>query len=107
MAAACDRGFSTQGAGTLAIQSLIVAWCSTCTKSGQGMPAARACVAHGQLVAEPARGRLAHARHPQVLAEHRGHLDVEIVERDDPVDPLGSGEVRRPFPDVRRPACRA
>jgi hypothetical protein len=41
--------------------------------------------AHRELVAEVARGRLTHSGHAQVLAQERRHLDVEVVERDDPV----------------------
>ena len=42
MAAACARGFITHGAGTRAIHSATVSWLSTCTKSGQVIPAERA-----------------------------------------------------------------
>ena len=55
---------------------------------------------HRQLVAKPARRRLAHAGHEQVLAQHRRELDVEVVERDDAVDALGAGEVRGALADV-------
>ena len=42
--------------------------------------------AHGQLVAEVARGGLAHAGDAQVLADHGGQFDIEIVERHDAVE---------------------
>ena len=42
--------------------------------------------AHRQLVAEIPRRRLAHPGDPQVLAQQRRRLDVEVVERDDAVD---------------------
>jgi hypothetical protein len=56
--------------------------------------------AHRQLVAERPTGRLAHARHLQVFAQHRGGLNIEIVERDDAVQALGPGEKRRALADV-------
>ncbi len=50
--------------------------------------------AHGQLVAEIAHGRQAHAGHAQVLAESCGGFHVVFVERDDAVDLLRAREVR-------------
>ena len=56
--------------------------------------------AHRQLVAKRARRRLAHARHAEIFAQHRRELDVEVVERDDAIDLLGAGDVRRALADV-------
>ena len=42
--------------------------------------------AHRELVPEMPGGGVAHARDPEMLADHRGLLDVEVVERHDPVD---------------------
>ncbi len=36
-----------------------------------------------------------------MLAQHRSRLDVEIVERDDPIDVLGLGQVSRALADIR------
>ena len=109
MADACDRGLSTQGGGTRAANSPIAAWLRTCTNVGHEQPGGARPDAHGELVAEIARGGLAHARRPQVLAQQRRRLDVEIVEGDDAIDRLGAREVahaldevvgRRALPDV-------
>ena len=48
---------------------------------------------HRQLVAKAAGGGAAHARHAQVLAQHRGELDVEIVERGNPVDAVAARDL--------------
>jgi hypothetical protein len=56
--------------------------------------------AHRQLVAKRVRGRLAHARHAEILAQHRRQLDVEVVERDDPVDLLGAADTGEALADV-------
>ena len=70
---------------------------------------------HRELVAKSARPGLAHPGHAKILAQHRGGLDVEIVERDDPVEPLGTGEIggavaylrlRHVAPDVVEPIDR-
>src|SRR5437667_214806 len=42
--------------------------------------------AHRQLVAEMAGDRPPHPRYLKVLAQHRRQLDIEIVERRDPID---------------------
>src|SRR4051794_30309570 len=55
---------------------------------------------HRELVAKSARDRLADSRHLQILTQHRGQLDVEVVERDDAIEVLGAGEKRRAFADV-------
>jgi hypothetical protein len=55
---------------------------------------------HRQFVAKRATRGLAHPRHEQVLAQHRRHPDVEVVERHDTVDPLGSRQVGGTLPDV-------
>src|SRR6185436_19308538 len=47
---------------------------------------------HRQLVADPAGGGATDADHLQVLAQHRRHLDVEVVERGDPVDAMPPGD---------------
>ena len=57
-------------------------------------------VAHRQFVAEAAGRRLPHAGHAQVLAQHGGHLDVEIVERDDAVQAFGARQVGGTLADV-------
>ena len=46
------------------------------------------------------RGRLAHARDTDILAQHRRQLDVEVVERDDPVDLPGAADVGDALADV-------
>ena len=56
--------------------------------------------AHRQLVAKRVRGRLAHARDTDILAQHRRQLDVEVVERDDPVDLPGAADVGNALADV-------
>ena len=70
---------------------------------------------HRELVAKTARPSLAHAGHSKVLAQHCGGLDVEIVERHDPVQPLGTGKIggagaylglRHVPPDVVEPIDR-
>src|SRR5688572_12412300 len=48
--------------------------------------------AHRELVAKVADSALAHAGDAQVLAQRRRHLEIELVERHDPVDRLGSRE---------------
>ena len=48
---------------------------------------------HGKLVAEVVRGGLAHARDAQMLAQHCGHLHVEIVQRHDAVQHAGARQV--------------
>ena len=100
MAAACARGFSTHGGGRALVHSAIASWLSAWTNFGQGMPALARAHAHRQLVAKRARGRFAHARHVQVLAQHRGELDVEVVERDDPIDTLGPRQEGGALADV-------
>ena len=81
---------------------------------------------HRQLVSEPARRRPSQARDAQVLTQHRAELDVEVVERGDPIDAVAApacrhgggppGRSRRAAPNgsrrspraaiPRRPACR-
>ena len=75
---------------------------TTWTNSGQRMPALRARKRIASLSRNAARRRLAHAGHAEVLAQHRGGLDVEIVERDDAIEPLGAREVRGAGADVLR-----
>ena len=99
-AAACARGLSTHGAGTSDVQLVISASFNVCTNDGQGSPALRARRRIASLSRKPARRRLAHAGHEQVLAQHRRQLDVEVVERDDAVDALGAGQVRGALADV-------
>src|SRR5205823_5210237 len=50
---------------------------------------------HGELVAEQPGGRLAGpgVGQPEVLAEERRDLDVEVVQGDDAVDPAGPHQV--------------
>ena len=101
IAAACDRGFMTHGGGTRAVHSLTVSWLSTCTKSGQLMPAERARLRIASLsrnacaVVWPIPGTWRCSR--SIAAS----LDVEVVERDDPIDALGLGEVGGALADVR------
>jgi hypothetical protein len=49
--------------------------------------------AHGELVAEVARGRLAHTGHADVLAHARHELDVVVVERSDAIDLSRASEI--------------
>ena len=82
MAPAIDRGFSTHGAGTRSINAAM----QHVDEIGHVQPRLGGPHAHGQLVAEIARGGLAHAGNAQVLAQHGGQFDIEIVERDDAVE---------------------
>ncbi|MNT36573.1 hypothetical protein D3C72_1726680 [compost metagenome] len=50
-------------------------------------------VAHGELVAEVARGRHAHARQAQVLAQIGRHLDVVVAHRHESVELHAAVEV--------------
>ena len=62
--------------------------------------------AHRQLVAKAARGGLAHARHVQVLAQHRRRLDVEVVERDDAIERSVRARNAAPLRMSASAACR-
>ena len=59
--------------------------------------------AHRQLVAEVAGGRLAHAGHAQVLAQRRGLLQVEVVERHHAVDGDPPGQMAGAEDEVVEP----
>ena len=48
---------------------------------------------HGQLVAEVACERFAHSGQTHVLAQQCSHLKIELVERDDAVEPVLSREI--------------
>ena len=67
------------------------------------MPALRARVRIASLSRNARRRRLAHAGQPQILAQHRGQLDVEIVQRDDAVDLFGAGDMSDALADILRP----
>ena len=94
--------------GTARVQSLSLAWLQQ-----RGRIRGRVCrlPARGVRIASLSRNPRAVVwpipGTPQVLAQHRGRLDVEIVERDDPLEPLGPGEVARRRCGCRPPACRA
>ena len=63
-------------------------------------PRAAGAEAHRELVPERPRRRLAHAGDVQVFAQHRGRLDVEVVERHDAIEMFSAGEMGRARPDV-------
>ena len=86
MVPASSRGLSTHGAGTAAQKARIRASLSTWTNGGTGHAGFVGPQPHRQLVAEVARGRLAHPRHPEVLAQRRRLLEIEVVERDDAIE---------------------
>ena len=67
---------------------------------GAGQPPLRARRRIASLSRKRARRRFSHPGHEQVLAQHRRQLDVEVIERDDAVDALGSREVRGALADV-------
>ena len=92
IAAADERGFMTHGGAIRAVHSRISASLSQSDEVRDGDAGVSGAHAHRQLVAEMARGRLAHAGHAQVLAQHGGELDVEVVERDDAIEPFCSGD---------------
>ena len=94
------RGLSTHGAGTSDVQLVISRVVQRVHERRAGHARAARPPAHRQLVAKAPRRRFAHARHEQVLAQHRRQLDVEVVERDDAVDALGAGQVRGALADV-------
>ncbi len=82
------RGLSIQGAGTRSVNARMSSWWSTPTKSGTRMPSswARMRIRIASLSRKTPRARVAHARDAQVLAEPRGHVDLDVVEGDDPVE---------------------
>src|ERR1700676_4446170 len=49
--------------------------------------------AHCEFVAEVASGGLSHAWNAQVLTQQGGNLDIEVVERYDPVEDASAGEI--------------
>ena len=100
IAAACERGFRTQGGVTRAVHSWMALVIHGMHELGAADGRRARAGAHRELVAERAARRFAHAGHVQVLAEHRGGLDVEVVQRDDAVEALGAGEERRALADV-------
>ncbi len=55
---------------------------------------------HRELVAKSAAGRLTHPGHVQVFTQHRRHLDVEVVERHDAIEPLVPGQECGALPDI-------
>ena len=89
IAAAFDRGFSIHGGATRSAKRRIASSFTTCDEVGHEDALVPRAHAHRQLVAEIARGGLAHAGHAQVLAQQRRRLDVEVVERDDAIERRG------------------
>ena len=67
---------------------------------GAGDPRAPRPPAHRELVPERAAGRLPHAGHEQMLAQHPAKLHVEVVQRHDPIDPFPAREVRGSLANV-------
>jgi len=58
--------------------------------------------AHSQLVAKVAGSGLAHAGNAQVLADHGGQFDVEVVQRHDAVEDARARQETDGIPHVRR-----
>ena len=89
IAAAFDRGFSIHGRRHALGKPVDRVVVHDVHEIGNEDALVAGLDAHRELVAEVPRRRLAHARHPQVLAQQRRHLDVEVVERDDAVERRG------------------
>ena len=60
---------------------------------GDGNAALPGADTHGQLVAEVAGERFAHAGQTHVFAQQRSHFEIELVERDDAVESVFSREI--------------
>src|SRR5258708_595109 len=48
---------------------------------------------HGELIAKISRSGLAHAGNPQMFAQGCGHLQIEVIERNQPVDLPGPRQI--------------
>src|SRR5438128_7740965 len=86
MAPAINRGLRIHGGVTRPTNSRTWSSLTNDTNAGTWMPD---CDARSRIasVAEEARLRLTHAGYAQVLAHGRGLLEIEVVERHNPVDP--------------------